>query len=82
MSDVNDHWATDTPVSFPEPPGADVPVLVDFEGFGFTMNGMAHNISGPDLEEMTTPYFAPQGYQGQRPTQPMGIVGDDLEGDG
>lgn len=70
---MREHWATDTPVSFPEPPPGDVPVLVDFEGFGFTMNGMAHNISGPDLEEMVTPYFAPEGYQGHDGIEQMGI---------
>jgi hypothetical protein len=68
---MSDTWATDTAVSFPEPPTSDVPVLVDFEGFGFTMNGMAHNISGTDLEEMLTPHFAPEGFVGL-PDHPMG----------
>lgn len=58
----HDTWAADTAISRPEAP--DVPVMVDFDGFGFTMNGMAHNISGGELEELITPTFAPEGYQG------------------
>lgn len=61
---TKDHWASDTPISFPEPPPGDIPVLVDFDGFGFTMGGIVHNISQADLEEILTPTFSPSGYQG------------------
>lgn len=59
-----EHWASDTPVSTPHPPPTDVPVQVDFGGFGFSMNGMVHNLTESDLEEMITPFYAPEGYQG------------------
>lgn len=59
-----EQWASDTPVSVPKPPPSDVPVVVDFGGFGFSMNGMVHNLTQPDLDEMTTPAYAPEGYLG------------------
>lgn len=59
-----EHWATDTLVSFPEPPPQDAPVLTDFQGLGFSMNGIVHNISDADLEDLTTPHFAPEGFRG------------------
>lgn len=70
---TQEHWATDGPISFPVPPGEDTPVLADFDGFGFTANGIAHNISGADLEEMLTPTFAPQGFTGQDTLESLGI---------
>lgn len=39
-------------------------VLVDFEGFGFTMGGIAHFISEVEVEELFTPPVMPEGYQG------------------
>ena len=59
---TQEHWSTDTPISAPEAPPADVPVLTDFGGFGFSMNGIVHNVSEADLEEMTTPMYAPEGF--------------------
>lgn len=70
----DDHWASDVPISRPEPPPGDVPVLVDFQGFGFSMNGMVHNLTEADVEEMTTPYFAPQQVL---PHDPLDIQGED-----
>ena len=58
----HDAWAADTAISRPDPPS--VPVMVDFDGFGFTMNGMAHNLSSGEIEELVIPTFAPEGYQG------------------
>lgn len=55
-------WSSDTSISRPEPPTA--PIKVDFQGFGFTMNGMAFNLSSGDIENLTTPMFAPEGYRG------------------
>lgn len=73
---TQEHWAADTPISFPVPPEQDAPVLVDFDGFGFTSNGIVHNISGADLEEMVTPTFAPQGFTGRDTLEPLGIQHD------
>ena len=41
-------WATDTQVSLPEPSPFDI--LVDMGTLGFTMYGIAHNISLADVE--------------------------------
>lgn len=62
-----DTWASDTPPSRPVPPPTNTPVLLDFEGFGFTVNGMVHNISESDLESMMVPTFAPQGFLNDLP---------------
>ena len=70
---MSEHWATDVPISFPEPPSEDAPVLVDFDGFGFTSGGIVHNLSGADLEEMVTPTFAPQGFGGEDTLAPLEI---------
>lgn len=60
--DPREQWASDALVSTPQPVPDDVPVQVDFGGFGFSMNGMVHNLSQPDLEDMLTPLYAPEGY--------------------
>lgn len=67
MNNDREVWATDTLVSRPEPSSKETPVLVDFEGFGFTMNGMVHNITESEIEAMVTPTFAPEGYRGSLP---------------
>ncbi len=59
MSDTS--WASDVPVSMPVPYRPDEPVVVDMGGFGFTLGGVAHNISEADVEEWMTPVFAPEG---------------------
>lgn len=51
-------WGADVPVSMPEPLHPDRPALVDMNGFGFTIFGIAHNLKGTDLEEYL-PVFAP-----------------------
>ena len=55
-------WASDTLISRPEPPNPEMPVLVDFEGFGFSMGGLVHNISETEIEEMFLPTYAPEGF--------------------
>lgn len=60
-SNDREKWGSDVPVSAPHPPPADVPVHVDFGGFGFSTNGMVHNITQPDLEDMLTPFYSPEG---------------------
>lgn len=60
-----DPWASDVPISRPEPPPSDVPVQVGFGAFGFSMNGMVHDVSAAQLEEMFTPHFAPEGFIGE-----------------
>jgi hypothetical protein len=56
---VGEFWASDTPVSLPEPPKRERPAVLDFGGFGFSAGGLTHNITETDLEEMATPTFAP-----------------------
>ena len=68
---MSEYWATDDLISFPEPPPPDAPVVESFDGFGFSMNGMVHDITPADLEEMTTPMFAPEGYRGGVYTGPI-----------
>lgn len=62
MRRSEESWATDTLISRPEPPSD--PVLKDFDGFGFTMNGIVHNLTESEIEDMITPTFAPEGYRG------------------
>lgn len=57
-------WASDAPVSQPEPIDPERPVLVDLGGIGFTSGGLAHGLSNTDLEEIFTPRYAPEGYGG------------------
>lgn len=54
-------WASDVPVSMPQPYSPDMPVLVNLGGFGFTEGGIAHYLSQADADEMATPFFAPEG---------------------
>lgn len=61
---MSDTWGTDTPVSAPEPIDPKAPVLVNFGAFGFTAYGMVHNVTSADMEALTTPMFAPEGFQG------------------
>jgi hypothetical protein len=68
MRNFDEQWATDTPISMPVPPPRDAPVMTDFDGFGFSMNGITHNLTEPDLEEMTTPFYAPEGFLGSDPS--------------
>lgn len=54
------NWATDVPTSMPVPveqwPGMP---KVDLGGFMFTINGIAHDVTESELEDIYTPRFAP-----------------------
>ncbi|MDX1409163.1 MAG: hypothetical protein R3330_13545, partial [Saprospiraceae bacterium] len=69
---ARDTWAADTDISQPVPPDDETPVLVDFQGFGFTMNGIAHNLSEADAEDLFYPSYAPEGYQGHLDVDSLG----------
>lgn len=57
---AGEFWGADTAISMPLPPAEKV--AVDFDGFGFTVNGVAHNITVSEAEELVTPIFAPSDY--------------------
>lgn len=67
MADV---WATDVPISMPEPLDSSVEARVDMGTFCFTDLGIAHNFRLADLEVYTTPVFAPTTF---------GVAGGDVE---
>jgi hypothetical protein len=52
-------WGTDVDPSRPDVPPQ--PVLIDLggSGFAFTTGGIAHNVTQLDIEDYTTPTFAP-----------------------
>lgn len=56
-------WASDTPVSQPEPMENSLPMLVDFGGVGMTSGGLAHSLTQADIEDVFTPFYAPEGYR-------------------
>lgn len=58
MSDFLD-WASDVAISMPVPPSG--PVLAELGGFGFTLGGIAHNLTEGDVDALGTPFFAPEG---------------------
>lgn len=62
---MGDLWGCDAPVSMPEPPRVDQPVLTDFNsgGFGFTSGGIVHTITAAHLEQLVASRFAPAGDQ-------------------
>lgn len=51
-------WSADVKVSMPKPIQQG-DALVDMGGFAFTVNGLAHNITQSDLEEISSPTFSP-----------------------
>ena len=53
-------WASDTPISRPEP--IEMEPLVDFGGFAFTMGGIALNVTSAEIEDIFTPPFMPEGF--------------------
>jgi hypothetical protein len=62
-------WAADTPVSLPEPVDLDGPHILMY-GFVFTENGLFHDLSEADHEDLRTPTYAP-------PPDPTNTVYDD-----
>jgi len=57
MNPTSDSWGADVPISRPAAAPSDV--KVDFLGFGFTMGGIAFNVSEAEIEDIYTPPFAP-----------------------
>ncbi len=58
----NISWGSDVPVSMPAPLRPGQVAHVDMDGFTFTAQGIALNISDTELEAMVTPTFAPTHY--------------------
>jgi hypothetical protein len=56
---TSDDWGSDVRISQPQPADPDIPVVVDLGGFGFTPNGLVHNITSTEVEEVFSPTFAP-----------------------
>lgn len=50
-------WGSDVPVSMPVPPES--AVLVSMFGFAFTIDGLFHDITQADADEIGTPTYAP-----------------------
>lgn len=50
-------WGADVPVSMPVPPES--AVLVPMFGFGFTIDGLFHDLTEADAEVLGTPTYAP-----------------------
>lgn len=59
MTIPGSYWASDSPISMPEPSPEDV--VVDMGAMGFTMSGLVNNLSLADLEEYSVPTFSPEG---------------------
>lgn len=54
-------WGADVPVSMPEPPAADNPIMRTYGGFGMTEGGITAALSTADLEELLINFFGPIG---------------------
>lgn len=59
MSDPT-NWGASVKISMPAPLSPDNQALVDMDGFCFTPNGIAHNLSQADWEKLAIPTFAPE----------------------
>lgn len=57
-----EEWGCDVPVSAPDVPARKVEVR--FGGFAFTTQGINHDITEADREDLLTPYFAPEHFLG------------------
>lgn len=57
-----DSWASDTRPSLPQPmPDPSVMRVPLGDGFAFTANGLAHDLSEDDWEAQIVPAMSPQG---------------------
>jgi len=57
-------WGSDVPISMPEAPTQEQPVLVTFNGgFGMTTGGIAHDVTESQVDQMAQPFYAPSGDQ-------------------
>lgn len=54
------NWGADVPVSMPQPLDESNPALIPMDGFAFTWNGIAHDLSQADWEIRAIPTFAPR----------------------
>lgn len=54
------HWGTDVPVSLPQPLDDASAVSIPMDGFCFTANGLAFDLSRADFDRISTPSFAPE----------------------
>jgi hypothetical protein len=54
------NWKSNVPISMPQPVDPNVPVLVDMGGFGFTANGLCHNITSTEVEDVLSPLLLPE----------------------
>lgn len=52
-------WASDTPVSMPEPLEDASATRVSMAGFCFTENGLRHDLTQEQWEQIRRPHFAP-----------------------
>jgi hypothetical protein len=59
------HWGSDVPVSLPQPLAEDNPGIIPMDGFCFTANGLAYDLSQADFARISTPTFAPEDPQQQ-----------------
>lgn len=59
------HWGADVPVSLPQPLDESNPGIVPMDGFCFTANGLAFDLSQADYERIATPTFAPDNPEHQ-----------------
>lgn len=54
------NWGADVPISMPQPLDDSNPALIPMDGFTFTWNGLAHDLSQADWEARAIPTFAPR----------------------
>lgn len=59
------HWGSDVPVSLPQPLDEGNPGIIPMDGFCFTANGLAFDLSQADYSRIATPTFAPEDPQQQ-----------------
>ena len=57
MAGEDTHWSSDVPVSMPIP--TDAERVIGMQGFAFTANGLAADISPVEYERLSTPDWAP-----------------------
>lgn len=57
------YWIADTPISMPNPPTEQKPIVHVFEGtgFGLTTYGITVALSDADRDEMLSGFFGPPG---------------------
>lgn len=56
---MSNSWASDAPISLPQPLAQDNPGLVPMFGFVFTEFGLFHDVSTAQHEDLNQPTFGP-----------------------